>query len=57
MARWLELGKASHRERRILVMSQDLSQEPQELEIGQQVRYRNLSQVLHWLETHREFHQ
>lgn len=54
MARWLELGEAHHRERRILGMSQDLSQEQ---EIRWQVRYRNLSQVLHWLENHREFHQ
>ena len=57
MARRLELGKASHQELRILGMNQDLSQEPQELEIHQQMGYRELSQVLHWLEPHRESHQ
>ena len=54
MARRLELGKASHQELRILGMNQDLSQEPQELEIHQQMGYRRLGLVLRWLEPHRE---
>ena len=57
LARWLELGKASHQELKIQGMNQDLSQEPQELEIHQQMGYRELSLVLRLLEPHRESHQ